>query len=128
MASVLLQVPVSDDAGSGFILVEVDRQDVSGAVELAADSGGREVARASETLTSALDRLRPALEKMVPRLRDIAHAPQDIEMRFGLKITAETGIVFAKGAAEGVFEVTLRWSNNKIDRSMSGHQITDAST
>jgi Trypsin-co-occurring domain 1 len=128
MGSVLLQVPVGGDADNGFIVVEVDREDVSGAVDLAADSGGREVARASETLTSALDGLRPALQTMVHKLRSIAHAPADIEVRFGLKFGAETGVIFAKGTAEGVFEVTLRWSNETNNRPLSGHQVADGST
>jgi hypothetical protein len=35
--------------------------------------------------------------------------PDQYELKFGLKLTAEAGVVFAKMGSEGTFEITLRW-------------------
>src|SRR3712207_4905916 len=35
--------------------------------------------------------------------------PDQYEVKFGLKLTAEAGVVFAKMGSEGTFEITLRW-------------------
>jgi len=35
--------------------------------------------------------------------------PGEYELKFGLKLTADAGVVFAKVGSEGTFEMTLRW-------------------
>ena len=114
MASVLMRMAIDgepDGVGEGFILVEVDRQDAPGPVQLAADdTSGRDVARAPETLAQAFDRLGPALNAMLLKLRSAAHAPDEIQMEFGLKLGGETGLIFAKGTAEANFAVTVTWA------------------
>jgi hypothetical protein len=37
--------------------------------------------------------------------------PTEYEVKFGLKITADAGAVFAKVGTEGTFEMTLRWGS-----------------
>jgi Trypsin-co-occurring domain 1 len=114
MVSALMRMPIEDGpdgVGAGFILVEVDRQDVGGSVELTADdASGRDVARAPQTLADAFDRLGPALNTMLLKLRSAEHAPDEIQMEFGLKLGGETGIIFAKGTAEANFAVTVTWA------------------
>jgi hypothetical protein len=39
--------------------------------------------------------------------------PSEYEIKFGLKLTADAGVVFAKAGTEGTFEVTLRWGAQK---------------
>jgi Trypsin-co-occurring domain 1 len=117
MTTVLMRVPVDggqDEAGADFIMVEVDPQDGDGAVQLAADdSTGRDVVRAPETLARAFDRLGPALSTMLLKLRSAEHAPDEIQMEFGLKLGGEAGLIFAKGTAEANFAVTVTWAKPK---------------
>ncbi len=114
MASVLMRVPVdgsSDMVGEDFILVEVDRQDVDGAVQLAgSETSGRDIAQAQETLAHSFDRLGPALTTMLLKLRSAEHAPDEIQMEFGLKLGGEAGLIFARGTAEANFSVTVTWT------------------
>lgn len=35
--------------------------------------------------------------------------PDELEVTFGVKISAEAGVVFAKLASEGSFQITMRW-------------------
>ena len=39
-----------------------------------------------------------------------AHRPDAVELEFGVKLTAETGAIIAKGAAEGHLVVRLSWT------------------
>ena len=114
MSSVLMKVQLGDrpDAVSeDFILVEVDRQDIDGAVQLAgSETSGRDVAQAQETLARSFDRLGPALSTMLLKLRSAEHAPDEIQMEFGLKLGGEAGLIFAKGTAEANFAVTVTWA------------------
>src|SRR5215211_4532207 len=49
-----------------------------------------------------------ALEEM----RKKPSMPNEYEVKFGLKLTVEAGVVFAKMGTEGTFEVTLRWGTD----------------
>jgi hypothetical protein len=66
--------------------------------------------RATETLERAIDRVRPAAEAVLTAFRDAAHQPEDIEIEFGIALTAEAGAVIARTQGEVHFRVTVRWS------------------
>ncbi|MCK1821698.1 hypothetical protein MTQ10_19280 [Streptomyces sp. XM83C] len=87
------------------------------AVEPAAEAGGsRLVARgdgavqASRTFEGALDGVRAAAESALRVFRDGTLRPDGVEIEFGVKLSAETGAIIAKGTAEGHLVVRLTWS------------------
>jgi hypothetical protein len=99
----LLEYPL---AGGGFVAVEAD--DAPRAVR-----GWRPeeaATRATESLEAAIERVRPAAEAVIASFRDGAEAPAEIEVEFGIVLTAEAGAVIAKTQGEVHFQVTLRWS------------------
>ncbi|MFC0602490.1 CU044_2847 family protein [Streptomyces palmae] len=75
---------------------------------IARDPSG--VAQAGRRLEEALAAVRPALRSVADSIR--ALAPDEYEVEFGMKLNAETGVVIAKTALEGHFNVTLRWSRS----------------
>lgn len=93
--------------GGGSVAVEADDA-TRGAVR----GWNREEAtmRASETLERAIDRVRPAAEAVLASFRGAAHQPDDIEIEFGIALTAEAGAVIARTQGEVHFRVTVRWS------------------
>jgi Trypsin-co-occurring domain 1 len=99
----LLEVEV---AGGGRLIAEVDDRDATGG-ELVPASPTDALIRARLTLEEALDGILPPLTVMVGRLR--AAAPTELEVSFGIKLSAETGIIVAKGSAEVNFDVKLVW-------------------
>lgn len=114
MAPMLMKVVVdgAPDATDGdFILVEVDRQDAAGAVQLAGSEVGDRgvVVQAQETLERSFERLTPALSVMLRKLRSAENSPDHIQMEFGLKLGGTGGFIFAKGTAEVNFAVTVTW-------------------
>src|SRR3712207_2295993 len=66
--------------------------------------------------------LRERFDKVMDLVQETAHStrtalanmaddakPSEYELKFGLKLTADAGVVFAKVGSEGTFEMTLRW-------------------
>ncbi|MFE5397423.1 CU044_2847 family protein [Streptomyces sp. NPDC056568] len=64
---------------------------------------------AAETLRGAVDRVRPAVADIVDSLRSMSHRPDRISLEFGVKVTAEAGVVVARSAAEAHFTVGVEW-------------------
>ncbi|MET9073355.1 CU044_2847 family protein [Streptomyces sp. NPDC004232] len=85
-------------------------------VEVADDTPGLElISRREDGIVEATRRIRESLESTLPTLRSVvdtarALAPQEMEIDFGMKFTAEAGVVVARTAAEGHFAVRLRWT------------------
>ncbi|KAA9149136.1 hypothetical protein FPZ12_043835 [Amycolatopsis acidicola] len=68
------------------------------------------VTEASETLKQAVDRVRPAVSTVLDGLRELPRPPESIKLEFGIKFTAEAGVVVARAATEANFKVTVGWS------------------
>ncbi|MEU6497684.1 CU044_2847 family protein [Streptomyces sp. NPDC046984] len=66
--------------------------------------------QATRTFEGALVGVRAAAESALRVLRDGALKPDGIEIEFGVKLSAETGAIIAKGTAEGHLVVKLTWS------------------
>ncbi|WP_416984468.1 CU044_2847 family protein [Streptomyces sp. T028] len=87
-------------------------------VEAAADRrpGSRLVARgdgtvqAARTFEDALEGVRAAAESALRVFRDGSLRPDGVEIEFGVKLSAETGAIIAKGTAEGHLVVKLTWT------------------
>ena len=104
---VLLRVPV-EEGSAEFMEVEVDYDDLEEGVRLASRTSDGAM-RAAFSLSSAFDKVLPALRTIVTRLRTAEHAPDEIAMELGLKIGGEQGLIFTKGTAEATFTVSLTW-------------------
>ena len=104
--------------GGGVLLVQPASMDAGqGDLGLASPVDER-VKKAKETLESALDQVAPALKSVASRLRDMS--PDNLTVEFGLTLTAEAGVVVAKGSTEVHFTVTLAWSKGSVPASASG--------
>jgi hypothetical protein len=68
-----------------------------------------DVGSAADTLRSAVDRVRPAVLDIVDSLRSMPRRPDRITLEFGVKVTAEAGVVVARTAAEAHFTVGVEW-------------------
>jgi len=87
------------------LLVEVAETDY-GVERVAREGGG--IVQASEKLEEALGRALPTLRTVVNSIRTLA--PDQAQIEFGMKLSAETGVVISKAALEAHFTVTLSWS------------------
>lgn len=100
--------------GGGTVVVEVDglaalpSEAVRG--EITRGFGRQEIiTRTEETFEAAFARIQPAATAALGSLRKLSDRPQEIEIEFGIQLTAEIGAIVAHTAAEANFRVTLRW-------------------
>jgi hypothetical protein len=89
------------------MLVEVG-DDAFGTDRISRDRAG--VVEAGKRLEEALAAVLPAMRSVTSMVRDMS--PDEHEIEFGLKLTAEAGALVAKTAAEGHIVVKLRWQRD----------------
>ena len=101
----LIEFPLQD--GSSMI-VEVDEPMSEGVVKAARP--GEVVARAKETFEDALDKIKPAAQSIITKLRGLHDEPDEIGVEFGIKLSAEAGAFVASAGVEANYKVTLKWT------------------
>jgi Trypsin-co-occurring domain 1 len=101
----LIEFPLED---SGVILVEVDGTEPTGRTVRGANPA--EVAeRARQTFETSLERIKPAAAAIIAKVRELSDKPEQIGVEFGIKLSAEAGVVIASTGVEANFKVTLLW-------------------
>jgi len=101
----LIEFPLAD---ATFLLVEVDEPDSTDPLVRAARPS-EVVTRAQQTFEEALEKVKPAASIIIQKLRSLHDSPDEIEVEFGLKLTAEAGAVVATAGVEANYKVTLKW-------------------
>lgn len=66
---------------------------------------------AGETFEGAFSRIQPVAAAVVAKLREVADAPDEIEVEFGVQLSADVGAIVAKVSGEANFKVVLRWTS-----------------
>lgn len=94
------------------ILVEVnDSTPTDGRIGL----GNKVTKTAQKTFESALDKIKPVANAILTKVRSLNEPADEVEVKFGIKMSAELGAVVASGSTEVNYEITLKWkkeSNN----------------
>ena len=94
---------------SQIVKYQVDGSTVVG-FEVVPGSGWHE-AGAKEVAGRVRDAVEPAIEAAKVVLERVKDAkPDEVEVKFGIKVTGEANWIIARAATEGSFEVTLTWS------------------
>jgi hypothetical protein len=94
------------------VLVEVERAEFDGNVRRGS-STTQLVEKAQDTFEAALERIRPAAEVLIGKLRGLSQAPDSVQIEFGLKLSASAGAVIASAATEANFKVSLTWKRRR---------------
>lgn len=61
-------------------------------------------------LKDALAKVKPIAASIFEALRDPIAAPREIEVEFGVKLSAEANVLISSTAAEGHFKIALKWT------------------
>lgn len=101
--SELIRIPLE---GGGSVLVESATRGPGGPVPATRDGRPR-MAEAAETLEHALTSVRRASQAVLTELGKAG--PDEIEVEFGVTLSAEAGAFIAKVASEAHLTVTLLW-------------------
>ena len=104
----LVEFPLEE---GGSIVVEVDEPVLEDDIVLASKRG--EVAsKASQTFEAALESLKPTAGAIITKLSSLSSPPDEVEMGFGLKLSAKAGAIIASAGTEANFNVKLTWKRD----------------
>lgn len=106
-------VEYSLEDGTKF-LIEVDEPE-STAVERVALPSGQLALKAQQSFEEALDKVKPVASTLISKLRGLNTPADEVEVKFGLKLTAEAGAIFSSVGGEVSYEITLKWNQNKAE-------------
>jgi len=111
----LIEFPLEDGTS---MLVEVDETEEVGLTKVSRRDPGV-IERAQLTLEKSLDKVKPAAQYILEKLRGLHDSPDEIEVTFGLKLNAGSGVILAAGV-EANYTVKLKWvKDNPNNKSKS---------
>jgi hypothetical protein len=90
-------------ADGGSVVVEVEGE--PGLEQASVPSGV--LRKATTTFEHALSEVRAAASAALTQFRDLG--PDEVELKFGVKLDAQAGAVIARTGLQGQFEVKLKW-------------------
>jgi hypothetical protein len=97
------------------ILVEVEDVGLSGETRRGL-SASAVVERAQTSFEDALEKARPMATSLVGKLRAIGDAagnpPDEVQVEFGIVLSAEAGAVLAAASAGANYKVTMTWKRS----------------
>jgi hypothetical protein len=94
--------------GGGSVLVQVDDRD-GGGVTRGWGDGERVIEHAQQSFEQAVSRVQPAIQGLLAQLRALAETPEQIQVEFGLQLSAEVGAFVAGASTTGNFKVSMTW-------------------
>ncbi|MEU3344312.1 CU044_2847 family protein [Streptomyces sp. NPDC006700] len=100
-------VSVPLDSGED-LRIEVDMRDENGWTRAGRAQDAADAV--SRTLQDALAPIRPGMQAIVDHLRGGVAPPDSIKLEFGIKFSADAGVVVARTAAEANFSVVVEWN------------------
>ena len=102
----LIEFPLQQ---GGTMVVDVDEPEPAGGVVKASAKPGEVAEKAKETLEDALDKIKPAAQSIIDKLRGLTDEPDEIGVEFGIKLNAGAGAIIASAGVEANYKVTLKW-------------------
>ena len=78
--------------------------------------GGRPesaVIEAGQSLEQVVGRIGPIVKGIVSELRASADWPDQVEVEFAVKISADSNLVIARAGGEANFRIALRWGESR---------------
>lgn len=102
---------VKFDVGDGqTVLIEVEEVK-SEQIKPVSKLPGDMAAKARKTLSEALDGIEPMVRTLKQRLNALTDPEDEVEVKFGVKLSAEIDAVVTKLGSEATYEITLKWKN-----------------
>ncbi|MFE9747267.1 CU044_2847 family protein [Saccharothrix saharensis] len=102
----LISFSLPDD---DVVLVEVEAD----GPEISPVSRGGDVIRSAATsLDDALRHVRKAASTALANFREMDVRPDEVQVEFGVKLTAQAGAVIAKTGVEGHLKIKLTWTRD----------------
>lgn len=94
----------------GTVLVEVETE----AGLERASRGGAILKDVTGSFEKALSQVRDAASAAMAQFLAMPRRPDEVELKFGVKLDAQAGAVIARTGLQGQFEVKLKWRRGEV--------------
>ena len=74
------------------------------------------VERAQHTFEGAVEKVMPAVESVVERLRSAIDAPDEVTVEFGIELNAQAGAILAAAGTTASLSVSVTWRAGSAPR------------
>ncbi|MTJ10204.1 CU044_2847 family protein [Anabaena sp. UHCC 0204] len=92
-------------------LVEVEEpEDIDSSLERIALPSGRMITEAKQSFEAAIENIKPVVASISNKFKDLG--PKEMEVKFGIKLSADAGAFITSVGGEVTFEITVKWSND----------------
>lgn len=91
------------------VLVEADEPESRGGVTVRGGSPVDLTEKAEVGFEAAIGKIKPVATAFIQRVHELAVAPEQVGIEFGIKLGAKAGAFIASADAEATFKVTLTW-------------------
>lgn len=98
--------------GKGAIAVEVEGSGRGGGM-VRASTAGETLERSVVKFENALGPIQRVADLVITKIRQIAESPSEVAVEFGLKFSAEAGVVISKASAEANFKISVKWTSKE---------------
>lgn len=104
----LIEFPLNDGKS---IILEVNESYIGGNT-IPVTNAGEVVAKAKQTFENAMENIKPAAGIIIAKLRDISDPPDEIEVEFGITLSASAGAIVTNASIESNYKVKLTWKKS----------------
>ena len=104
----LVEFPIE---GGNSIFVEVE-ESTSEQIDDRIGIGDDLVEKAKQSFEQAIAKIEPVANAIINKVRNLNQPADEVEVKFGLKMSAELGAVIASGKTELNYEITLKWKQS----------------
>lgn len=103
---------VEFDVGDGkTVYIEVEDVTTDGDIEPCAKTKDKIAYKARQRFDDALDNISPMVQVIKQKLGGLTEPADEVEVKFGVKLSGEIGAVVTKYGGEMNYEITLKWKN-----------------
>ena len=114
----IVEFPLED---GDSILVEVDEPaQTDSRIGIPDDRIGisdRIFQKSTQSFESAFKSVKPIANAILDKVNHLNQPADEVEVKFGIRITAGLGAVVASGSSEVNYEITLKWNRGLEDES-----------
>lgn len=94
--------------------IKIEIYDLSKDGRTRVGGGTKIVEKTKEEMEGMINATSDFAKDAAKKISEMDYKPDEIQIKFGVKLTAEAGVVFAKAATEGNFEFTLTWKRENL--------------
>ena len=80
--------------------------------------GDNIIQAASRPLNQSFSAIKSIGNSIIERVKEFNEPADEVEVKFGVKMSVDLGAVIAKGSGEANYEITLKWDNREKNKAL----------